>query len=64
MNYDVKIILPDKVMDDNVWDPEVFDDIRSDIDLSPGPVCAVIEDHPVLWPSHVVPKPHADLLRR
>ena len=64
MKHQLKITLPDKVMDDNVWDPEVLDDVRSDIDLSPGPICAVIENHPVLWPPHVVAQPHADLLTR
>ena len=50
-------------MDDNIRNPEVFDDVRSQDDLAPGPVCAVVEDHPVFGPSHVVAQPHADLLQ-
>lgn len=51
-------------MDDNIRNPEVFDDVWGQDDLAPGPVCAVIEDHPVFGPSHVVAQPHADLLKR
>lgn len=38
--------LPDKVMDDDIWNPEVLDDVRSDIDLASRPVSGVIQNHP------------------
>ena len=41
-------------MDDNVGDPEVLDDVGGEDDLAPGPVRAVVEDHPVFGPPHVV----------
>ena len=50
-------------MDDNVGDPEVFDDVGGEDDLAPGPVCAVVEHHPVLGPPHVVAESDADLLQ-
>ena len=49
-------------MNDNIRNPEVFDDVRSDIDLSTRPVSAVIEHHPVLRPPHVVSQADTDLL--
>ena len=58
----VKMLLPDEVVNDNIRNPEVFDDVRSDIDLSTRPVSAVIEHHPVLRPPHVVSQADTDLL--
>ena len=55
--------LPDEVVYQDVRHPEVLDDVRVDVDLPPGPVCAVVEDHPVLRPPHVVAQPQADLLQ-
>ena len=55
--------LPDEVVYQDVRHPEVLDDVRVDVDLPPGPVCAVVEDHPVLRPPHVVTQPQADLLQ-
>ena len=46
----------------DVGNPEVLDDVRVDVDLPPRPVRAVVEDHPVLRPPHVVAQPQADLL--
>ena len=47
----------------DVGNPEVLDDVRVDVDLAPGPVGAVVEDHPVLRPPHIVAQPEADLLQ-
>ena len=38
--------VPDKVMDDNIWNPEVLYNVRSDIDLASRPVSGVIQNHP------------------
>ena len=50
-------------MDDNVGDPEVLDDVGGEDDLAPGPVRAVVEDHPVFGPPHVVAQSDTDLLQ-
>ena len=50
-------------MDEDVRYPEVLDHVRVDVDLPPGPVCAVIEDHPVLGPAHVVAESEGELLQ-
>ena len=37
---------PDKVVDDNIRNPEVLDDVRSHVDFSSRPVGWVIQNHP------------------
>ena len=37
---------PDKVVDDNIWNPKVLDDVRSHVDFSSRPVGWVIQNHP------------------
>ena len=61
-DFNIYTILPDEVVYQNVRDPEVLDDIGVDVDLPPRPVRAVVENHPVLRPPHVVSQPQADLL--
>ena len=38
--------IPDKVVDDDIWDPEVLDDVGGHIDLASRPVGRVIQNHP------------------
>ena len=59
----ISIFPPHEVVYQDVRHPEILDDVRVDVDLAPGPVCAVVENHPVLWPPHVVTQPQADLLQ-
>ena len=51
-------------MNEDVWEPEVLDHVRVDIDLPPGPVRAVVENHPVLWPAHVVAQAQTQFLEK
>ncbi len=46
MNGDHLYSVPDKIMNDDVWCPEVFDHIRTNVDLSPTPVRGLVQDHP------------------
>ena len=40
--------IPDKVMDDDVRCPEVFDHVRTNVDLAPTPVSWLVQDHPAI----------------
>ena len=55
--------VPDQVMDDNVRYPEVLDDVRTHVDLPPRPVRAVVENHSMFRPPHVISKTQTYLLK-